>query len=79
MVTHRPLHRLGRAALPFRAPTSGDNTEAYQGMEVIDADERAPRLMMSRVRCHIRWWVWLPRFRPRHHSDLVRREAVSAE
>ncbi len=34
------------------------------------------RLMMRRIRCYVRRWVWLPRFRARHHSDLARRAPV---
>ena len=32
MVTHNPLHRSGRAALPHPAPTLGDNAEAHEGI-----------------------------------------------
>src|SRR5206468_3260232 len=42
MVTHNPLHRSGRAALPHPAPTLGDDAEANEWVGMPDADGRLP-------------------------------------
>ena len=42
MVTHNPLHRSGRAALPHPAPTLGDDAKAHEGIGMADARGRKP-------------------------------------
>ena len=47
MVTHNPLHRSGRAALPHPAPTWGDDAEANEWVGMPDADGRQPPVDVS--------------------------------
>src|SRR5437867_8236802 len=42
MVTHNPLHRSGRAALPHPAPALGDDAQAHKRLRVADARGRKP-------------------------------------
>lgn len=42
MVTHHPLHRSGRAALPHPAPTLGDDAKPGQGIRVAHTGRRQP-------------------------------------
>jgi integrase len=41
-VTHDPLHRSGRAALPHPAPTLGDDAKPHERIGMADADGRKP-------------------------------------
>ncbi len=42
MVTHNPLHRSQRAALPRWAPASGDAIKAHERIGVADSGRRKP-------------------------------------
>src|SRR3989442_5785091 len=42
MVTHNPLHRSRRAALPHRAPALGSDGKAVPGIRVADTRGRKP-------------------------------------
>ena len=42
MVTHNPLHGSGQAGLPHPALTSGDNSQAAQGIRMTRAGGRQP-------------------------------------
>jgi hypothetical protein len=47
MVTHNPLHRSRRAALPHRAPTLGDDGEADPGIRMTDTRGRKPAIHIT--------------------------------
>src|SRR5881296_1827518 len=47
MVSHNPLHRSGRAALPHPAPTLGSDAEANERVGMPDADGRQPPVDVS--------------------------------
>src|SRR5919197_5150034 len=47
MVSHNPLHRSGRAALPHPAPTLGDDAEANEWVGMPDAGGRQPPVDLS--------------------------------
>src|SRR5262245_7868150 len=46
MVTHNPLHRSRRAALPHRAPALGHDVEACPGIWMADAGGGQPAIQM---------------------------------
>lgn len=48
MVTHNPLHRSGRAALPHPALALGDDAQAHKRFRVADAGERKPPMVVLR-------------------------------
>jgi hypothetical protein len=41
-VTHHPLHRSGRAALPHPAPTLGNNAKPHERVRMTNAHGRKP-------------------------------------
>src|SRR5207245_1080723 len=47
MVTHNPLHRSRRAALPHRAPALGDDAEASPRIRVADTRGRKPAVHVA--------------------------------
>src|SRR2546428_368068 len=52
MVTHNPLHRSRRAALPHRAPALGDDAEASPRIRVADTRGRKPAVHVAMEPLH---------------------------
>ena len=42
MITHSPLHRAGRAALPHPAPTLGEHAQAHERIRMTNLSRRKP-------------------------------------